>query len=234
VTGSNRATVMPDSRILMGVIGRPHGVRGLVHVTSYAEDLTAFGPLTDPKGQQFVLRWRGAGVAEIAELADGAEVKIADRTAAEKLTNTRLFVDRSRLPEPEDDEFYLADLVGLIARNTAGATVGTVAAVHDYGAGASLEIARDSAPPLLVPFTRLCVPTVDITTGLLVVAPPEEVEAVAQTQVKAEAAEAEGEAAEDEAKSENTPPPLAGGGWGEGAMPVPPPHRPHHDGADRT
>ena len=81
-------------RILMGVIGRPHGVRGLVHVTSYAEDLTAYGPLTDAKGRQFVLRWRGEGVAEIAELADGAEVKVADRTAAEKLTNTRLFVDR--------------------------------------------------------------------------------------------------------------------------------------------
>ena len=48
MAGSNRATVVPDSRILMGVIGRPHGVRGLVHVTSYAEDLTAYGPLSDP------------------------------------------------------------------------------------------------------------------------------------------------------------------------------------------
>ena len=57
-------TGLPESRILMGVIGRPHGVRGLVRVTSYAEDLTAYGPLTDPKGRQFVLRWRGAGVVE--------------------------------------------------------------------------------------------------------------------------------------------------------------------------
>jgi 16S rRNA processing protein RimM len=200
MAGSSPATGVPESRILMGVIGRPHGVRGLVHVTSYAEDLTAFGPLTDPKGRQFVLRWRGEGVAEIAELADGAEVKVADRTAAEKLTNTRLFVDRSQLPEPEDDEFYLADLVGLIARNTAGEELGTVAAVHDYGAGASLEIARGSAPPLLVPFTRICVPTVDIAAGLLVVAPPQEVE---------------GGAVElNEAKS---PPPLAGGGGGRGS-----------------
>ena len=183
----------------MGVIGRPHGVRGLVHVTSYAEDLMAYGPLTDPKGRQFVLRWRGEGVAEIAEIVDGAEVKVADRTAAEKLTNTRLFVDRSQLPEPEDDEFYLADLVGLIARNTADAALGTVTAVHDYGAGASLEIAREHAPSLLVPFTRVCVPKLDIASGLLVVAPPQEVEVVAK-------------AAEAEAKSENAPPPLAGGG----------------------
>ena len=186
---------MPESRILMGVIGRPHGVRGLVHVTSYAEDLTAHGPLTDPKGRQFMLRWRGEGVAEIAELADGAEVKVADRSAAEKLTNTRLFVDRSQLPEPEDDEFYLADLVGLIARDTAGEELGTVAAVHDYGAGASLEIARDNAPPLLVPFTRVCVPGVDVAAGMLVVAPPQEMDARAV-----------------ELNEHNTPPPLAGGG----------------------
>ncbi len=65
----------------------------------------------------------------------------------------------------------------MIARNTAGAKLGTVAAVHDYGAGASLEIARDNAPPLLVPFTRVCVPTVDIAAGLLVVAPPQEMDA---------------------------------------------------------
>ena len=67
----------------MGVIGRPHGVRGLVRVTSYADDLTAYGPLSDAKGRRFVLRWRGEGVAEIAEMVAGGEVKVADRTAAE-------------------------------------------------------------------------------------------------------------------------------------------------------
>ena len=45
----------------------------------------------------------------------GAEVKVADRATAEKLTNTRLYVDRAQLPEPEEDEFYLADLIGLAA-----------------------------------------------------------------------------------------------------------------------
>ena len=107
--------MVPESRILMGVIGRPHGVRGLVRVTSYADDLTAYGPLSDAQGRRFVLRWRGEGVAEIAEMVGGAEVKVADRTAAERLTNTRLYVDRAQLPEPEEDEFYLADLIGLAA-----------------------------------------------------------------------------------------------------------------------
>jgi len=167
-----------ESRILLGVIGRAHGVRGLVHVTSFADDVTAYGALSDDKGRRFVLRWRGEGVAEIAEVVDGAEVRIGDRTAAEKLTNTRLYVERAQLPEPEEDEFYLADLIGLAAFGGDGARVGTVCAVHDYGAGASLEIERHGTAALLVPFTRACVPMVDVVAGRLVVVPPEEVAAI--------------------------------------------------------
>jgi 16S rRNA processing protein RimM len=84
-------------------------------------------------------------------------------------------VERERLPEPDEDEYYLADLVGLAAVGADGAPLGRVCAVHDYGAGASLEIARDAAPPLLVPFTRACVPEVDIPGGRVTVAPPEDV-----------------------------------------------------------
>jgi 16S rRNA processing protein RimM len=172
--------LVPESRILMGVIGRPHGVRGLVRVTSYADELTGYGPLSDEKGRRFVVRWRGDGVAEIAELVDGVEVKVADRTVAERLTNVRLYVERARLPETADDEFYLADLVGLTAVDTNGAVIGTVIAVHDYGAGASLEIARDNAPPLLVPFTHTAVPVVDIATMQVTVDPPAEVDLVGE------------------------------------------------------
>jgi 16S rRNA processing protein RimM len=167
-----------DNRILLGVIGRAHGVRGRVRVTSHTADpadLTAYGPLTDPSGRRFVLRWCSEGVAEVRELVGDAEVKISDRSTAERLTNTRLFVDRAALPPPEDeDEYYLADLVGLAAVDAAGEALGTVAVVHDYGAGISLEITRDNAPPLIVPFTRACVPVVDPGAGRVVIAPPDE------------------------------------------------------------
>ena len=112
---------------------------GARHVVCRGSD--GLRPLSDAQGRRFVLRWRGEGVAEIAEVVGGAEVKVADRTAAEKLTNTRLYVDRAQLPEPEDDEFYLADLIGLAAVDVGGEALGTVGAVHDYGAGASLEVA---------------------------------------------------------------------------------------------
>jgi 16S rRNA processing protein RimM len=167
---------VPESRILIGVIGRPQGVRGQVRVTSYAADLTAYNPLSDGNGRRFVLRWRGAGVAEIAELAGGAEVKVADRATAERLTNTRLYVDRAQLPEPEEDEFYLADLIGLRAFDPDGTRLGTISAVHDYGAGASLEIAEEGSQPLLLPFTRACVPQVDVAACRVVVVPPSPVD----------------------------------------------------------
>src|SRR5579871_4590695 len=98
---------MHDSRIQLGVIGRPHGVQGLVRVTSHTADpadLTAYGPLSDGGTRQFLLRWKAEGVAEVSQLIDGKPVKLADRTAAEKLTNTRLFIDRSALPAPDEED----------------------------------------------------------------------------------------------------------------------------------
>ncbi len=158
----------------MGVIGRPHGVRGLLHVHSYTEnpaDLAGYGPLLDDSGGQWLLAWRGPG---IAALSDAAGRPVADRAAAARLTNTRLYLPRARLPEPPADEFYLADLVGLRAVAPDGAELGAVAAVHDYGGGVSLEIAG-GGPPLLVPFTRAAVPVIEIAAGRLVVDPPTEI-----------------------------------------------------------
>ncbi|MBV9655396.1 MAG: 16S rRNA processing protein RimM, partial [Acetobacteraceae bacterium] len=170
----------PDNRILLGVIGRPHGVRGLVRVVSYTADpaaLAAYGPLSDGAGRQFTLRWRGEGLAEIAEIVGGEKVRVTDRNAAARLTNVRLYVGRDRLPAPAPDEFYLADLVGLTAVDERAVPFGRVAAVHDYGAGASLEIERgDGAVPLLLPFTQACVPQVDVAAGSLVAIPPHETE----------------------------------------------------------
>lgn len=158
----------------MGVVGRPHGVRGLVRVHSYTADpaaLPGYGPLLDDAGRAWTLAWRSEGVAE---LRDAGGKAVTDRTAAEALVNTRLYVERDRLPPPGRDEFYLADLVGLRAVGADGAALGRVGIVHDYGAGASLEIERAGAAALIVPFTRACVPEVDVAAGQVVVVPPDE------------------------------------------------------------
>ena len=158
----------------MGVVGRPHGVRGLLHVHAYATDpasLAAY-PLVDDRGRRWTLAWLGDGVAA---LSDEQGRPVPDRTAAGALTNLRLYVGREVLPAPDEDEFYLADLVGLRAVAPDGAVLGEVATVHDYGAGPSLEIAGEGAP-LLVPFTRAFVPMVDVAAGRVVVVPPVETE----------------------------------------------------------
>lgn len=187
---------MTDSRILLGVIGRAHGVSGRVRVTSHTADpanLTAYGPLSDANGRQFLLHWRSDGVAEIAEIVDGTPVKIGSRSAAERLTNVQLFIDRSRLPPPDEDEFYLADLIGLTAVDERGQPIGTVTVVHDYGAGTSLEIAKGEvakgeiakendrrASALIVPFTQACVPVIDLVGRRVTVVPPAEVAVIAE------------------------------------------------------
>ena len=76
------------------------------------------------------------------------------------------------MPETEAEEFYLSDLIGLKAKSETGAELGTIAAVHDYGGGSSLEIMPGA---LLVPFTRAAVPVVDLDAGHVVVIPPAEV-----------------------------------------------------------
>ncbi len=165
---------MPASRILMGVIGRPHGVRGLVHVQCYATDpaaLPGLGPFDDGAGGRLVLRWQRPGVAAVGRLRDDGTIAwVESRDEAEKLVRTPLLADRDRLPPPAAEEFYHADLIGLAAFDAQGRPLGTVSSVLDFGAGASLEIGS-----LLVPFTRAAVPEIDLALGRVTVIPPVEV-----------------------------------------------------------
>ena len=168
---------MPEERILMGVIGRPHGVRGLVHVQSYTadpDDLADYGVLSDDRGRSFKLVWEREGIARLFQRVDGRDVPVYDRDAAVALTNTRLYVPRSALPPADEDEYYLTDLIGLTAEDRAGRVLGKVALVHDYGAGTSLEIKPASgALALIIPFTARAVPVVDVPGGRIVIDPPE-------------------------------------------------------------
>lgn len=157
----------------MGRIGRPHGVRGLVHLVSYTdppEAIFRYATLTDQAGRRLRLAQAGRGSGLMARI-DG----VTDRDAAARLTNAALYVDRAALPEPDSEEFYHADLLGLAAVDAAGCALGRVVEVHDHGGGVSLEIVGDAGSPLLVPFTRAAVPVVDVAGGRLVVDPPVEI-----------------------------------------------------------
>ena len=166
-----------DERLCVGVIAGAHGVRGLVKIKSFTEDpanLTAYGPLTDESGArryQVAVTGRAKGV--LLARIEG----VGDRDAARALRGARLYVARAALPEPEDEEYYHADLIGLAVEDRAGAPLGRVAAVQNFGAGDILEIERPDQGTLLVPFTKAAVPLVDPAGGRVVVEPPEETEA---------------------------------------------------------
>ncbi len=157
----------------MGVIGKPHGVRGLVRVNAFTDDPDALAdyPLQDKNGRRYMITWVTGNVAQLSELTASGRQDIADRNEAERLTNTELFAPRSALPETEDEEFYLADLIGLAAQTETGEAIGTIAAVHDYGGGTSLEIAPGA---LLVPFTKAAVPEINLRAGHVTIIPPAE------------------------------------------------------------
>ncbi|MGB0497997.1 MAG: ribosome maturation factor RimM, partial [Rubricella sp.] len=98
---------------------------------------------------------------------------ISTKEQADALRGVRLYAPRERLPDPGEDEFYHADLIGLDVFDTGGERLGRVRAIHDHGAGDLLEIAMGDKGEVLLPFTREAVPTVDIAAGRIVADPPE-------------------------------------------------------------
>src|SRR5262245_27010131 len=162
------------NRVCIARIGAAHGTGGEVKLwpfTTRAEAVAAYGPLQTADGTR---------AFEIEALRPAKDFLVArlkgvtDRAAAEKLCNTDLYVPRERLPAPEAEEFYYADLVGLRAEDRAGGAIGVVVAVHNFGAGDILEIAPDAGgETMMLPFSTAVVPSVDLAAGHIVVEVPE-------------------------------------------------------------
>jgi 16S rRNA processing protein RimM len=159
-------------RVCIAQIGAAHGVRGEVRLKPFTEDplaVTRYGALTSEDGKQ---RFEIEAVRPAKDVLVARLKGVTDRDAAEALKNIRLYVAREKLPAPEADEFYHADLVGLTARKQNGETVGIVKAVHNFGAGDLLEIEPPSGATIMLPFNKTTVPTVDIAAKKIVVEPP--------------------------------------------------------------
>ena len=166
-------------RIRVARIGAAHGIRGEVRLWSFTEDPLAvaqYGPLETEDGKR---RFEIEAVRAAKDFLVARLAGVADRNAAEALRNTDLFVPRDRLPAiEEDDTFYHADLVGLAAVSEDGAALGTVTAIHNFGAGDLIEIAPTAGgEALLIVFNETTVPTVDIKAGRIVVVRPIETDA---------------------------------------------------------
>jgi 16S rRNA processing protein RimM len=158
-------------RLCIGVVVGAHGVRGAVRIkpfTTDPADLTSYGPLSTETGAKW--RLKGASVdgkGVVTAKIDGVE----DRTQAEALKGAKLYIERGALPEAEEDEFYIADLIGLAAESLDGAPLGTIKAVYNFGAGDVVEVSG-SQGEILIPFTLAAVPVVDVKARRVVIDPP--------------------------------------------------------------
>ncbi|MGE0004391.1 MAG: ribosome maturation factor RimM [Parvibaculaceae bacterium] len=163
----------PEDKVLAGVIAAAHGIKGEVKLRSFMADpsaIAAYGPLLASTGERFEIeRLKPHKDGFIATLKG-----VGDRNRAEALKGVELFLQRRQLPEPQDDEVYVHDLVGTAVMDMSGKAFGTVVAVPNFGAGDLIEIRRDGVQEtVLVPFTRSYVPVIDLAKARIVIDLPE-------------------------------------------------------------
>lgn len=156
--------------ICVGAIAGAFGVQGEVRLKSFtaeAADIASYGPLSTEDGtRQFTITLNRPVAGGLSANLSG----ISTREQAEALRGLTLWAPREALPNLPDDEFYHADLIGLEVVDTGGKVLGRVKAIYDHGAGDILEVTGPQ--PLLLPFTRAIVPTVDLAAGRIVADPP--------------------------------------------------------------
>jgi 16S rRNA processing protein RimM len=161
--------------VRVGRVAGAFGVRGEVRISTYTEQpmsLLGFGVLLDGQGA-VALELTGAREAKGGLVARAKQ--IASKEDADALRGLVLYVDRAALPAPGEEEFYLADLIGLAAIAPDGSPLGRIKSVQDFGAGDLLEIEPPAGATWYAPFTHEAVPEVDIAAGRVVVDRPLEV-----------------------------------------------------------
>ena len=160
--------------VVLGIIARPHGLKGYVRLNSYAESADSFARfgviwVDAPEGR------REHRVLEVRDHVKGVLLKLDGvrfRDQAEVLAGCRVGVDRSRLPEPEEGEFYWHDLTGLEAVGPGGDVLGRVKGLFEAGETDVIVIDSpdgDNYVPALEEEVN-----VDLAAGKLTVFRPEE------------------------------------------------------------
>ena len=160
--------------ICVGAFAAPHGVKGSVRLKSFTDDnaaIFAFKDLRDgPDGRPVAITKERANKEGFVVRVDG----VNSPEAAKALKSKQLWVHRDAFAPADEDEFYLADLIGLEARDLTGVRIGLVHAVENFGAEDLVELLLDTPIKGLgryafVPFRMELVPDVDIKQGFLTI-----------------------------------------------------------------
>ena len=156
-----------SSRACVGKIVAAHGVKGLVKILPYGDDLSLLeGDLyvSDKDSKTLKIKIKNPIGKYVLAEAGG----VTERNGAEALRNTELFIEKQKLPElKEEGRYYHADLIGLKAIDEDGTEIGKITGVENYGAGDLLAIKPANGPEFLFPFTQDNVPEVNIKAGTI-------------------------------------------------------------------
>ncbi len=163
-----------SERVCVGAIAGAFGVKGEVRLKSFCaepEAIATYGPLSSEDGKT---TWEVKLTRPVKNGFAARLSGVASKEAADALRGARLYAPRDRLPALPDDEFYHADLINLAVFDTGGNELGRVKAVLNHGAGDLLELhVKGQKQPVLLPFTKAAVPTIDLALGRIVADPPE-------------------------------------------------------------
>lgn len=165
-----------NDRICVGAISGSFGVQGEVRLKSFCAEPAAiadYGLLyTEDGSRSFFVKLTRPVAGGLGARLTGVKTK----EEADALRGVQLYVDRDRLPNLPDDEFYHADLIGLEVLDTGGKVLGRVQNVLNHGAGDILDILMPGGKTLMLPFTLAAVPTVDLAARRVIVDLPEGLE----------------------------------------------------------
>jgi 16S rRNA processing protein RimM len=158
--------------IVVGQIAGAFGVKGEVRIRSFTEDpeaCFAYGPLMDANGATILTPVKARPLNQDYGVTTR---ETRQREEWEALKGMLLHVPRAAMPPPGEDEFYIADLIGMEVVHADGRPLGKVAAAHNFGAGDLIEIAPSSGASFMLPFNEAM--AVDVGARLLTVSPDEE------------------------------------------------------------
>ena len=165
---------MSDNKILLAQIGAPHGIKGEVRVKPFGDPLMLdqYGKLETEDCRKLKIKRMRPQKSMLVVKFEG----VNSREEAEALNGVELYVDRAKLPVPEEDEFYVSDLIDMTAVDETGTELGRIKDVPNFGAGDMIEIQPLGAgATYFLPFTRDVVPAIDFDAGQITVIPPDEV-----------------------------------------------------------
>ncbi len=160
--------------ILAGKITSVHGIKGDLKLFSYLESPENFqlykhlykkdGTKIKPR---FIRTHKGFAIIRLEN--------INDRTAAEKIIGTEIFISRSEMPETEENQYYYEDMLGMDAKLKSGEIIGKIKSLNNYGAGEIIEITYTDKEKKndLFSFTRSTFPEINIEENYIVIIPPE-------------------------------------------------------------